>query len=95
MSLDSHPIYDQIPGTRGLYVAARFSGHGFMMAPSTRKSMAEMILGLTPTLPWDKLGFARFDKGELLVEPSGVEGRLRHIPSYFDFTVRVKYESDL
>jgi len=72
MSPDSHPIYDQIPGTRGLYVTAGFSGHGFMMAPSTGQSMAEMILGLTPTLPWDKLGFARFDKGELLVEPSVV-----------------------
>ena len=72
MSPDKHPIYDQIPGVNGLYVAAGFSGHGFMMAPSTGQSMAELILGLTPTLPWDKLGFARFDTGELLVEPSVV-----------------------
>ncbi|MCL2286559.1 MAG: FAD-binding oxidoreductase [Firmicutes bacterium] len=72
MSPDKHPIYDQIPGVNGLYVAAGFSGHGFMMAPSTGQSMAELILGLTPTLPWDKLGFARFDSGDLLVEPSVV-----------------------
>jgi len=72
MSPDSHPIYDQIPGAEGLYVAAGYSGHGFMMAPATGQSMAELVLGQSPTLPWDKLGFARFEQGELLIEPSVV-----------------------
>ena len=54
-------------------MTAGFSGHGFMMAPATGLSMTEMILGLKPTLPWDKLGLKRFeDGGELLVEPSVV-----------------------
>ena len=73
MSPDKHQICDEFKELPGLYVAAGFSGHGFMMAPATGVSMAEMILGLRPTLPWDKLGLGRFeDGGELLVEPSVV-----------------------
>ena len=73
MSPDKHQICDELKELPGLYVAAGFSGHGFMMAPATGLSMTEMILGLTPTLPWDRLGLARFeDGGELLIEPSVV-----------------------
>ena len=73
MSPDRHQICDEYKELPGLYVAAGFSGHGFMMAPATGLSMTEMILGLTPTLPWKKLGLDRFeDGGELLVEPSVV-----------------------
>ena len=72
MSPDHHPIYDQTPEVAGLYVAAGYSGHGFMLAPATGQSMTELILGLTPTLPWKRLGFARFEEGNLLVEPSVV-----------------------
>ena len=72
MSPDHHPIYDQIPDIDGLYLAAGFSGHGFMMAPATGLSMSELILGLTPTLPWQRLGFSRFAEGNLLTETSVV-----------------------
>ena len=73
MSPDKHQICDEFKELPGLYVAAGFSGHGFMMSPATGVSMAEMILGLPATLPWDKLGLRRFeDGGELLVEPSVV-----------------------
>ncbi|MCL2841045.1 MAG: FAD-binding oxidoreductase [Defluviitaleaceae bacterium] len=72
MSPDKHPIYDQIPQLPGFYLAAGFSGHGFMMAPATGLSMAELILGLEPTLPWKQLGFNRFQSGELLLESSVV-----------------------
>ena len=73
MSPDKHQICDELPELPGLYVAAGFSGHGFMMSPATGTAMAEMILGLAPTLPWKKLGLARFRQGgELLVEPSVV-----------------------
>ena len=72
MSEDHHPIYDQIPGVAGLYIAAGFSGHGFMLAPATGLSMAELILGQTPTLPWPRLNFARFAQGNLFSETSVV-----------------------
>ena len=72
MSPDSHPIYDHVPGLKGFYLSAGYSGHGFMMSPATGQSMAELILGLTPTLPWNRLGFSRFDEGDLILEPSVV-----------------------
>lgn len=72
MSPDKHPIYGETPELPGLYVAAGFSGRGFMIAPATGQSMAELILGMSPTLPWERLGFARFDKNDLSLEPSVV-----------------------
>jgi len=72
MSPDKHPIYDELPGVKGFYVAAGFSGHGFMLGPATGQIMAEIILGLKPTLPWNKLGVKRFETGELIAESSVV-----------------------
>ncbi|MCL1998911.1 MAG: FAD-binding oxidoreductase [Turicibacter sp.] len=72
MSPDKSPVYDEVPETKGFYVAAGYSGHGFMLAPATGQAMAEIILGLSPTLPWDKLGLSRFSSGNLIVEPSVV-----------------------
>jgi len=72
MSPDKHPIYGEVPGVSGFYVAAGFSGRGFMIAPATGQSMAEIMLGLTPTLPWELLGLARFEQGDLILEPSVV-----------------------
>ena len=72
MSPDHHPIYGQAPNLKGFYVAAGYSGHGFMLGPATGQSMAELILGLTSTLPWRRLGFERFEKGDLIHEPSVV-----------------------
>jgi len=67
ISPDKHPIYDRV--IDGYYVAAGFSGHGFMMAPATGQCIAEIILGLEPTLPWKQLGLGRFNNNELLEEP--------------------------
>lgn len=71
MSPDHHPIYDE-SAVAGFYIAAGYSGHGFMMGPATGQSMAELILKLPPTLPWGRLGIDRFDKGDLILEPSVV-----------------------
>ena len=72
MSPDHSPIYDEAPNLPGFYIAAGYSGHGFMLAPATGQSMAELILGLAPTLPWKRLGLSRFESGELIHEPSVV-----------------------
>ena len=73
MSPDHHPIYAQTSEVAGFYVAAGYSGRGFMLAPATGQAMAELILGLTPTLPWQRLGLDRFSGGgEMLHEPNVV-----------------------
>ena len=75
ISPDRNAVYGRMsPGIEGIYVAAGFSGHGFMMAPATGRILTEIVLGLEPTLPWEKLGVSRFDGGKsgLPLEPSVV-----------------------
>jgi len=71
-SPDKQPIYDQVPEVEGMYLAAGYSGHGFMLGPVTGIGMAEMILGLEPSIDISMLNFNRFEKGQLLIEPSVV-----------------------
>ncbi|MCL2821679.1 MAG: FAD-binding oxidoreductase [Firmicutes bacterium] len=72
MSLDRQPIYDKVPGVEGMYLAAGYSGHGFMLGPATGVVMAEMILGQKPTVDVSMLSYDRFEKGNLVLEPSVV-----------------------
>jgi len=72
MSPDKQPIYGDVPGLEGFYLAIGFSGHGFMFGPATGIIMAEFILGEKTTLPIDKLHISRFEKGELISEDSVV-----------------------
>lgn len=72
MSPDRQPIYGKANNVEGFYMATGYSGHGFMFGPVTGVVMAETILGEKHTLPIDKLGLDRFEKGELLFEPSVV-----------------------
>lgn len=51
-------------GPDGAFVAAGFSGHGFMQAPAAGRLVAErIVLGRTETLPLDPYLPARFDRG--------------------------------
>jgi sarcosine oxidase subunit beta len=72
MSPDRQPIYGKANNVEGFYMATGYSGHGFMFGPVTGVVMAETILGEKHSLPIDKLGLDRFEKGELLFEPSVV-----------------------
>lgn len=72
MSPDRQPIYGKANNVEGFHMACGYSGHGFMFGPVTGEVMAQTILGETPTLPIDKLGLERFEKGELIFEPSVV-----------------------
>lgn len=72
MSPDRQPIYGKANNVEGFYMACGYSGHGFMFGPVTGVVMAETILGQKHSLPIDKLGLDRFEKGELLFEPSVV-----------------------
>lgn len=69
---DAQPILGEIPGVKGFHVAIGFSGHGFMLAPMTGLLMAECILKEEMTMPIDMLDVGRFERGELIREPSVV-----------------------
>ena len=68
---DAQPILDTAPNIDGFYIAAGFSGHGFMISPMVSIYMAEMILGEERSLELD-LNLERFEKGNLILEPSVV-----------------------
>jgi sarcosine oxidase, subunit beta len=51
MSPDRQPIYGPVDEVAGFYVAAGFSGHGFMFGPSTGVIISEYILGEKLSLP--------------------------------------------
>jgi sarcosine oxidase subunit beta len=64
MTPDDHPIVGAVPGTPGLYLAAGFSGHGFMHAPATAQLVVEEMLdGATTTLDIRDLSLERFRSG--------------------------------
>jgi len=41
---DWHPIIDEAPGVRGLYLALGFSGHGFKLSPAVGEMVAELVI---------------------------------------------------
>lgn len=69
---DRQPILGPVDEVEGLFLAVGFSGHGFMFGPATGVLLAENILGEDMTLPIDMLHINRFERGELIFEPSVV-----------------------
>ena len=64
MTPDDHPIVGAVPGVAGLYVAAGFSGHGFMHAPATAQLVVEEMLdGRARTIDIRDLSLERFQTG--------------------------------
>ena len=64
MTPDDHPIVGGVPGTPGLYIAAGFSGHGFMHAPATAQLIVEEMLdGKATMLDIADLSIERFRAG--------------------------------
>lgn len=72
MTADRHPIYGGVKEVEGFYIACGFSGHGFMLGPATGLLMAETILGKPTTILIDNLDKDRFERGEMVWEPSVV-----------------------
>ncbi|RLF77326.1 FAD-binding oxidoreductase [Thermococci archaeon] len=64
---DSNPAIGKINYIDGFYIAAGFSGHGFMMAPGVGEAMAELIVKGETKVPldWDWYDPHRFERGEL------------------------------
>ena len=71
MTPDAHPILGATP-VEGFYLACGFSGHGFMLAPITGRLLAEIICDGKPSIDISGLDLGRFERGELVVEPSVV-----------------------
>lgn len=63
MSPDGNPLLGEykIPG---YYLAAGFSGHGYMMAPSVGEGLADLIINGQSDLPLDYYDPERIDRGE-------------------------------
>ncbi|MEM4834227.1 MAG: FAD-binding oxidoreductase [Thermosphaera sp.] len=69
MTPDHHPIIGPIREINGLYVAAGFSGHGFMMAPAVAEALADYMTGKKPMIKeFEALNYERFRRGELIKE---------------------------
>jgi sarcosine oxidase, subunit beta len=65
---DHTEILGPVAGLPGLWLAAGFSGHGFMMAPAVGRSLADWIAGDDPGEPATEFTLERFASGELGVE---------------------------
>lgn len=73
-------VYDMTPDHQAivgrvddrLFVAAGFSGHGFMMAPEVGRGVAAMLAGEDPGSEFAQLAPDRFERGELVPEPEVV-----------------------
>lgn len=62
---DWHPIFSLDPQSNGIFVAAGFSGHGFVMSPAAGRLLAEAVTG-APVDPVETRPFRpqRFAEGE-------------------------------
>lgn len=69
---DRQPIMGGHPALEGYYMATGYSGHGFMLGPVTGRLMAEYILGEKPFIDISRLDAGRFERDELVLEPSVV-----------------------
>ena len=57
---DRRPILGPVSGLDGLFLAAGFSGHGFMIAPAVGEIIAAAVSGRTTELPAGEFSHARF-----------------------------------
>jgi sarcosine oxidase, subunit beta len=65
---DNQAIVGPAPGYGGLFLAAGFSGHGFMMAPAVGAGLAAAVLGERDDDLLAPLAADRFARGELVPE---------------------------
>jgi sarcosine oxidase subunit beta len=66
---DGNAIVGAVPGLDGLWLAAGFSGHGFMMAPAVGRTLADAITGADQHQWLHALRFGRFHEGLTAREP--------------------------
>jgi sarcosine oxidase subunit beta len=62
---DNQPVLGTVESVPGLYLAAGFSGHGFMLAPAVGRRIAEAVLGGAADEALEEFSYARFARGTL------------------------------
>jgi sarcosine oxidase, subunit beta len=62
---DHQPVLGAVEGLPGLYLAAGFSGHGFMLAPAVGRRIADAVLGGVADDALEQFSYARFARGTL------------------------------
>jgi len=67
---DHQAILGAVPGVDGVWIAAGFSGHGFMMSPVVGSSIAAAMAGEPPNDYLRAFSLERFARGELVPEPA-------------------------
>ena len=65
---DHQPILDAVTDDEGLWVAAGFSGHGFMLAPAHGRLIADAVLGHRDDSVLQHFSLGRFAAGGLVYE---------------------------
>jgi sarcosine oxidase subunit beta len=69
---DRQAIIGEVPGAPRLWIAAGFSGHGFMLAPAVGRMVAEAVAGTAEDEALGILDLGRFAEQRLLPEPQVV-----------------------
>ena len=69
---DRQAIVGRLPGHHGLWIAAGFSGHGFMLAPAVGRILAEAVTGAAEDEALAVLDPGRFADDRLVPEPQVV-----------------------
>jgi sarcosine oxidase subunit beta len=59
---DRRPLIGELPGCERLFIAAGFSGHGFMVAPAAAEAVARLVRGEPAPVPLDAFSPARFGR---------------------------------
>jgi sarcosine oxidase subunit beta len=57
---DRRPLLGRVAGAPGLFLAAGFSGHGFMIAPAVGEALAAALTGRSTDLPLGDFTLDRF-----------------------------------
>jgi sarcosine oxidase subunit beta len=65
---DNQPIVGLLPGLQGLWLAAGFSGHGFMLAPAISQAVANLFVDGTSHPLFEHFGLERFERAQLAPE---------------------------
>ncbi len=65
---DHQPLIGPVPGHEGLWLAAGFSGHGFMIAPAVGRIVSEGVLGLGRDSALEAFALDRFERGHVIPE---------------------------
>jgi sarcosine oxidase, subunit beta len=65
---DNQPVLGPVPGHDGLWLAAGFSGHGFMLAPAVSRAVANLLVDRTSDPLFEDFALDRFERAQLTPE---------------------------